>query len=169
MKKRPSRRTDAWQNGCFRKRMIIWFTPNHHPPKMDVHPKKNLQIILAAKCLVRQSSTVHSPNSSDDLLPSLLSVSSSMLTKKLMLVNAPDINSDLSWSVLWNLASKVGSQYTFLQTFTSVSEPEPPGAATFRKASEPEPIFCRSELRAGAPTPAVQGNNAHEKIKIFLY
>ena len=40
-------------------------TPSHLPSKMDVLPKTYLQIILAAKWLVRHSSS--SPNSSDDL------------------------------------------------------------------------------------------------------
>ena len=44
-------RTDAWQNGFFRKRddHLVHTTPNHHPPKMDVLPKTVLQIILAAR------------------------------------------------------------------------------------------------------------------------
>ena len=48
--------------------MIFHFTPqkNHHPPKTDVLPKYFLQIILAAKWIVRHSS-IHPPNSSDDL------------------------------------------------------------------------------------------------------
>ena len=41
-------------------------TPNHYAPKMDILPETFLQIILAAKWLVRLSST--SPkNGSDDL------------------------------------------------------------------------------------------------------
>ena len=44
--------------------------PNHHPSKMDVLPKTFVQIILAAKCLVRHSST--SPNQQRQPLPSLL-------------------------------------------------------------------------------------------------
>ena len=54
----------------------VYITPNHHPPKMDAFPKTFHQIILAAKWQLQHSST--SPNSSDDLLPSLLSVSFSM-------------------------------------------------------------------------------------------
>ena len=50
--------------------MIIQFTPNHHAPKKDVLPKTFLQIILAAKWLVRHSST--SPNQQRRPLPSLL-------------------------------------------------------------------------------------------------
>ena len=41
-------------------------TPNHHPTKMDVLPKTFVQIILAAKWLVRLSST-SPPNNSDEL------------------------------------------------------------------------------------------------------
>ena len=73
-----NRRTDAWQNGCFRKMddHLVHTTPNHHPPKMDVLPKTFLQIILASKWLVWHSST--SPKQQWRPLPSLLSVSSSM-------------------------------------------------------------------------------------------
>ena len=58
-KKRINRRTDAWQYGWFRKMNdhLVNTTPNHHPPKMDGLPKTFLQIILAAKWLVRYSST----------------------------------------------------------------------------------------------------------------
>ena len=71
-----NRRTDAWQNGRFIKMFDHPFhtTPNHHPPKMDVLQKTFLQIILAAKWLVRHSST--SPNQQRRPLPYLLSVSS---------------------------------------------------------------------------------------------
>ena len=36
-------------------------TPNHQPPKMDVLPETFLQIIFAAKWLVRHSSTSLQP------------------------------------------------------------------------------------------------------------
>ena len=62
-----NRRTDALQNGCFRK-MDDHLV--HHSPKMDVLPKTFLQIILAAKQLVRHSST--SPKQQRRSLPSLL-------------------------------------------------------------------------------------------------
>ena len=45
--------------------MIFQFTPHHYPSKMDVLPKPVLQIIPAAKLLLRHSST--SQNSSDDI------------------------------------------------------------------------------------------------------
>ena len=45
-------------------------TPNHHPPKMEVLPKTFLQNILAAKLLVRHSST--SPKQQRRPLPSIL-------------------------------------------------------------------------------------------------
>ena len=50
---------DAWQNGFFRKmdNHLVHMKPNRHPPKMEVLPKNILQIILAAKWLVRYSST----------------------------------------------------------------------------------------------------------------
>ena len=51
-------RLHRW-NGCFGKMddHPDHTTPNHHPPKMDGLPKTFLKIILAAKCLVRHSST----------------------------------------------------------------------------------------------------------------
>ena len=51
-------RLHRW-NGCFGKMddHPDHTTPNHHPPKMDVLPKTFLRIILAAKGLVRHSST----------------------------------------------------------------------------------------------------------------
>ena len=71
LKKRINRRTDAWQNGCFRKMddPLVNTTPNHHPLKMDVLPKTFLQIILVAKWLVRHSSA--SPKKQRRPLPSL--------------------------------------------------------------------------------------------------
>ena len=56
LKKRINKRTDAWQNGCFRKMYdhLVHTIPN---PKMDFHAKTFLQIILAAKWLVWHSST----------------------------------------------------------------------------------------------------------------
>ena len=61
-----NRRTDTWRNGCFRKMddHPVHATPNLHPSKMDVLQKTFLQIILAAKLLVRHSITF--PNSSED-------------------------------------------------------------------------------------------------------
>ena len=49
LNKRINRRTETWQNGCFRKINDHpgHATPNHHPPKMDVLPKTFHQIILA--------------------------------------------------------------------------------------------------------------------------
>ena len=51
IKKGMTRRTDAWQNGCFRKMVdhLVRTPPNHHPPKMDFNSKTFLQIILAVK------------------------------------------------------------------------------------------------------------------------
>ena len=68
LKKRMNRRTAAWQNECFRimDDFLVNTIPNHNPLKKDVFPKDFLQIIFAAKWLVRHSST-HPPNSSDDL------------------------------------------------------------------------------------------------------
>ena len=48
----------------------VHITPNHHPPNIDVLPKSLVQISLAAKQLVRHSST--SPNKRRQPLPSLL-------------------------------------------------------------------------------------------------
>ena len=66
-KKRINRIKATW--------MIIQFTPytNHHPIKMVVLPKTFVQIILAAKWLVRHSSTF--PKQQRRPLPSLLSLS----------------------------------------------------------------------------------------------
>ena len=71
---------NTWQNGCFGKieDLPIHTTPSHHNPKMDVLPKTFPQIILAAKCLVRHSST--SPSQQRRPLPSLLSNFSSIVT-----------------------------------------------------------------------------------------
>ena len=73
IKKGMTRRTDAWQNGCFRKMVdhLVRTPPNHHPPKMDFNSKTFLQIILAVKQLVRHSIT--SPKEQRRPLPSLLS------------------------------------------------------------------------------------------------
>ena len=70
---------NAWQNGCFRKMddHLVHATPNNRPPKLDNLPKTFLQIILAAKQLVRHSST--SPKQQRGPLPTPLSVSSSTL------------------------------------------------------------------------------------------
>ena len=72
-----NRRTDAWQNGCFRKidNHLAHTTPNHHPSKMDILLKTFLRIIHAANWLVRHS--ILSPKQQRRPLPSLLSVSSS--------------------------------------------------------------------------------------------
>ena len=79
-----NRRTDAWQNGGFRKidDHLVHTTQNHHPPKMEGRPKTFLQIIPAAKLLVRHSST--SSNQQRRPLPSLLSVSSLMVVTPLL-------------------------------------------------------------------------------------
>ena len=57
--KRMNRITTTWRNGCYEKMVdhLVHTTPSHHPTKMDVLPKSFLQIILAAKWLVRHSST----------------------------------------------------------------------------------------------------------------
>ena len=70
---------DAWQNGCFKKMddHLAHTTPDQHPPKMDVLPKHFLHIILAAKLLVRHSSTSFKQQRRP--LPSLLFVTSSMI------------------------------------------------------------------------------------------
>ena len=54
-RKGMNRRTEARQNGCFRKMddPLVHTTPNYYLPKMDVFPTNFLQIILAAKELVR--------------------------------------------------------------------------------------------------------------------
>ena len=51
LKKRMNRRTEAWQNGCFRKIIdhLVNSTPDHHPPK-------NFSSIILAT-VVRYSST----------------------------------------------------------------------------------------------------------------
>ena len=46
---------------------------NHHPTKMDILQNTFVQIIIAAKCLMRHSSTY--PNQQRRPLPSLLSLS----------------------------------------------------------------------------------------------
>ena len=50
---------------------LVHTTPNHHPPKMDVLPKTFLQIILAAKWLVRHSSTSPLPTATTFAFPSV--------------------------------------------------------------------------------------------------
>ena len=40
---------------------LVHTTPNHHPTKMDVHPKTFLPIILTAKWFVRHSNTSPQP------------------------------------------------------------------------------------------------------------
>ena len=58
LKKWMNRMTATWRSGCFEeKKMIFRFTlPNCHSTKMAVIPKTFVQIILAAKWLVRHSS-----------------------------------------------------------------------------------------------------------------
>ena len=72
LKKRMNRRTDDWQNGCFRKMddHLVHTSPNYHPPKMDVLSKTLLQIV--ANWLERHS--IPSPKQQRRPLPSLLSV-----------------------------------------------------------------------------------------------
>ena len=75
---RMNRIKATWRNGCFEKMddhpfHMTCSIPNHHPTKMDVLPKFFVQIILAAKWLVRHSST--SPKQQRRPLPSLLSLS----------------------------------------------------------------------------------------------
>ena len=71
---------NTWQNGCFGKMNDhpVHNTQNHHPPKIDVLPKTVLQIIIAAKKLVRHSSTRLFPKQQPQPLPSLLFDSPSM-------------------------------------------------------------------------------------------
>ena len=60
LKKRMSRRTDAWQNGGFRKMDDLPFltAPNRLPSEMDFLPKTFLHLILAAfKCVPQTSAT----------------------------------------------------------------------------------------------------------------
>ena len=50
---------DIWRNECVRKMDDLpdHTTTNNHPLKMDVRPTTFLQIILAAKWIVRHAST----------------------------------------------------------------------------------------------------------------
>ena len=77
LKKRMNRNIGyrTWQNRCFEKLddHPIYTIPNHHPTTMDFLPKTSVKIILAAKWLVRHSKLP--TNNSDDLIPSLLSLS----------------------------------------------------------------------------------------------
>ena len=75
LKKRFIRITATWRNGSFGKLNdhLVLTKPNHQHSKMDVLPKTFVQIILAAKWLVRHSST--SPNQQRRPLSSLLSLS----------------------------------------------------------------------------------------------
>ena len=63
LKKRMNRNIGyrTWQNRCFEKLddHPIYTIPNHHPTTMDFLPKTSVKIILAAKWLVRHSSTSH--------------------------------------------------------------------------------------------------------------
>ena len=63
LKKRMNRITATWRSGCLNKMddHLVHTTPNHHPTKMDVHPKTFLPIILAAKWFVRHSNTSPQP------------------------------------------------------------------------------------------------------------
>ena len=58
------RRKDTWWNEFFGKMddHPVHTTQSHHPPKINVLPITFLQIILAAKCLVRHWSTSSSDN-----------------------------------------------------------------------------------------------------------
>ena len=72
LKKRINRITAAWQNGCFENDHPVYTIPNHHPTKMDVLPTNFfLQIILAAKWLVRHSSTSPLPTATTFAFPSV--------------------------------------------------------------------------------------------------
>ena len=75
-KKRMKRITATWRNGYFGEMVVhlVHAIPNHHLTKIDVLPKTFVQIILAAKWLGRHSS-IRPPTSSNDLCPSLLSLS----------------------------------------------------------------------------------------------
>ena len=69
-----NRKTATWWNGCFKIVDHLAHTiPNQYPTKMDILPKTFVQIILAAKWLVRHLST--SPHQQRRPLPSLLSLS----------------------------------------------------------------------------------------------
>ena len=65
----------TWRNGCFGKKddHPVLTIPNRNPTQRDVLPKTFVQIILAAKWLVRHLST--SPHQQRRPLPSLLSLS----------------------------------------------------------------------------------------------
>ena len=72
-KKRMNIITATWWNGRFEKMdYLVHATPNHHPSKIDVLLKTFLQILLAAKWLVRHSSMF--PNYQRRPLPSLLCI-----------------------------------------------------------------------------------------------
>ena len=58
LKKRMNRIKAAWRNGGFDDHLVHTHSIlNHHPTKMDVLPKTVVQIILANKCLVRNSTS----------------------------------------------------------------------------------------------------------------
>ena len=59
VKERMNRIMAAWKIGCFEKMddHLVHTIPNHYLIKMDVLPKTFFQIILAAKWLVRHSTT----------------------------------------------------------------------------------------------------------------
>ena len=54
-----NREMATWRNECFGKMdtHVVHTIPNHHPTKMNVRPKIVVKIILAAKVLVRHSTT----------------------------------------------------------------------------------------------------------------
>ena len=92
-----NRRTDAWQNACFRKMddHLVPITPIHHPSKLDVLPKHFIQIIFTAKWLVRHS--ILSTKQQRRPLPSLLSVSSSMHKRQTETLNIVNQNQAELW------------------------------------------------------------------------
>ena len=75
---------DTGRNGCFGKidDHLVYTTPNYLPYKTDVLTKTFLQIILAAKWLVRHSTP--SPKQQRRPLPSLMSDSSPIHVKYLV-------------------------------------------------------------------------------------
>ena len=63
LKKSMNRITGTWRNGCFEKmdEHPVHTIPNHSPTKIDVLPKTFVQVIFAAKWLVRHSSMSPQP------------------------------------------------------------------------------------------------------------
>ena len=79
---------------------LVHTIPNHHPTKMDVLPKTFVQIILAAKWLVRHSS-IRPPNNSDNL--------------SLLFCLYPSSMADLGWNLQYLLLTYADSYLLQLQ------------------------------------------------------